>query len=140
MGQETKTVYLVDGTAYIHRAYHAVRNLSNSHGFPTNAIFGFSNMLLKLLADRDPHYLAVVFDSKGPTFRHKLYPDYKANRPPMPEDMAQQLPRIREVVSNLNLKTLEMPGYEADDIIGTLARIAGEQGFTSRPGYACGTP
>jgi len=130
MGQETKTVYLVDGTAYIHRAYHAVRNLSNSHGFPTNAIFGFSNMLLKLLADRDPHYLAVVFDSKGPTFRHKLYPDYKANRPPMPEDMAQQLPRIREVVSNLNLKTLEMPGYEADDIIGTLARIAGEQGFT----------
>lgn len=129
MGQETKTVYLVDGTAYIHRAYHAVRNLSNSHGFPTNAIFGFSNMLLKLLTDRDPHYLAVVFDSKGPTFRHKIYPEYKANRPPMPEDMAQQLPRIREVVSNLNLKALEMVGYEADDIIGTLARIAEEQGF-----------
>ena len=130
MGQETKTVYLVDGTAYIHRAYHAVRNLSNSQGFPTNAIFGFSNMLLKLMAERQPHYLAVVFDSKGPTFRHKIFPDYKANRPPMPEDMAQQLPMIREVVSNLNLKTLEMPGYEADDIIGTLARIAEEQGFT----------
>lgn len=130
MGQETKTVYLVDGTAYIHRAYHAVRNLSNSQGFPTNAIFGFSNMLLKLLADRKPHYLAVAFDSKGPTFRHKIYPEYKANRPPMPEDMAQQLPRIKEVVSNLNLKILEMPGYEADDIIGTLARIAEQQDFT----------
>ena len=73
MGQETKTVYLVDGTAYIHRAYHAVRNLSNSQGFPTNAIFGFSNMLLKLLAERKPLYLAVAFDSKGPTFRHKIY-------------------------------------------------------------------
>lgn len=129
-GQEGKTVYLVDGTAYIHRAYHAVRNLSNSHGFPTNAILGFSRMLLKLLADREPTYLAIAFDSKGPTFRHKIYSDYKANRPPMPDDMAQQLPRIREIVSNLDLKIFEMPGYEADDIIGTIARIAEEQGFT----------
>jgi DNA polymerase-1 len=130
MGQETETVYLVDGTAYIHRAYHAIRNLSNSQGFPTNAVFGFSNMLLKLLADRKPLYLAVVFDSKGPTFRHKIYSEYKANRPSMPEDMAQQLPLIREVVSGLNLITLELPGYEADDVIGTLARMAEEKGFT----------
>ncbi len=129
VGQEANTVYLVDGTAYIHRAYHAVRNLSTSHGFPTNAVFGFSNMLMKLLADRNPQYLAVVFDSKGPTFRHAIFPEYKANRPPMPEDMAQQLPKIREVVSGLTLTTLEMPGYEADDIIGTIARIAEEQGF-----------
>jgi len=129
MGREKETVYLVDGTAYIHRAYHAVRNLSNSQGFPTNAILGFSKMLLKLLADKKPLYLAIAFDSKGPTFRHEIYREYKANRPPMPEDMAQQIPLIREVVSSLNLKMLEIPGYEADDIIGTLARTAEERGF-----------
>ena len=130
MGQETETVYLVDGTAYIHRAYHAIRNLSNSKGFPTNAVFGFSNMLLKLLSDRKPHYLAVAFDARGATFRHEIYDEYKANRPSMPEEMAQQLPLIREVVSGLNLVTLEIPGYEADDVIGTLARMAEEKGFT----------
>jgi DNA polymerase-1 len=130
MGQETETVYLVDGTAYIHRAYHAIRNLSNSKGFPTNAVFGFSNMLLKLLSDRKPLYLAVAFDARGATFRHEIYDEYKANRPSMPEEMAQQLPLIREVVSGLNLVTLEIPGYEADDVIGTLARMAEEKGFT----------
>jgi DNA polymerase-1 len=130
MGQETETVYLVDGTAYIHRAYHAIRNLSNSQGFPTNAVFGFSNMLLKLLSDRKPLYLAVAFDAKGHTFRHEIYDEYKANRPSMPEEMAQQLPLIREVVSGLNLITLEIPGYEADDVIGTLARMAEEKDFT----------
>jgi len=119
----------VDGTAYIHRAYHAVRNLSNSHGFPTNAIFGFSNMLLKLLADKNPLYLSIVFDSKGPTFRHEIYEKYKANRPPMPDEMAHQIPFIKEIVTCFNLKMIEMPGYEADDIIGTMARMAEEQGY-----------
>jgi DNA polymerase I len=128
MGHEKETVYLVDGTAYIHRAYHAIRNLSNSHGFPTNAIFGFSNMLLKLLADKHPLYLAIVFDSKGPTFRHAIYKEYKANRPPMPDDMAHQIPFIKEIVTCFNLKMIEMPGYEADDIIGTIARMAEEKG------------
>jgi DNA polymerase I len=128
MGHEKETVYLVDGTAYIHRAYHAVRNLSNSHGFPTNAIFGFSNMLLKLLADKNPLYLAIVFDSKGPTFRHAIYEEYKANRPPMPDEMAQQIPFIKKIVICFNVKMIEMPGYEADDIIGTMARVAEEKG------------
>lgn len=128
MSEEKETVYLVDGTAYIHRAYHAVRNLSSSHGFPTNAVFGFSNMLLKLLADKNPLYLAIVFDAKGPTFRHKIYKEYKANRPPMPDEMAQQIPIVKKIVSCLNLMMIEMPWYEADDVIGTLARVAEEQG------------
>lgn len=129
MPQEKDTLYLVDGSAYIYRAYHAIRNLANSRGFPTNAVFGFTKMLLKLLADHGPAYLSVVFDARGPTFRHEIYDQYKANRPPMPEDMAMQVPVIKEVVRELGIPMLELPGYEADDIIGTLARIGEEKGF-----------
>ena len=85
MGQDRETVFLVDGTSYIHRAYHAIRNLSNSKGLPTNATFGFTKMILKLLDDTMPEYFAVILDAKGPNFRHKIYEEYKANRPPMPE-------------------------------------------------------
>ena len=129
MSQKKETVYLVDGTSYIHRAYHAIRSLANSKGFPTNASFGFTKMVLKLLADKTPEYLAIVFDARGPTFRHKIYPDYKANRPPMPDDMAAQIPVIKSIVKNLNIKMIEKQGYEADDIIGTLARVCGEKGW-----------
>ena len=114
MEKETETIYLLDGSSYIHRAYHAIRNLQNANGFPTNAIFGFTQMLLKLLSDKNPERLAVVFDAKGPTFRHEIYEDYKANRPPMPEDMAVQLPFIRKVVKNLGIAMLQESGYEAD--------------------------
>jgi DNA polymerase-1 len=124
-----KTVYLVDGSSYIHRAYHAIKHLSNSQGFPTNAIFGFTNMLLKLCSDLTPQYLAVVLDAPGPTFRHRIYKAYKANRPPMAEDLKIQLPVIRRVLQALNLKVFEREGFEADDIIGTLARICEAQGF-----------
>ena len=82
MVQELDTIYLVDGSSYIYRAYHAIRHLSNSKGFPTNAIFGFTKMILKLLNDKSPNYMAVAFDAKGPTFRHELYDRYKATRPP----------------------------------------------------------
>jgi len=129
MKRASKTVYLVDGNSYIHRAYHAIRGLSNSKGLPTNAIFGFTKMLIKLLDDKSPDYVAVVFDAKGPTFRHEIFKDYKATRPPMPEDMAVQIPYIREVVAGLNVKFLEKEGYEADDIIGTIARLAKNQGL-----------
>jgi len=129
MEKETETIYLLDGSSYIHRAYHAIRNLQNAKGFPTNAIFGFTQMLLKLLSDKSPERMAVVFDAKGPTFRHDLYEDYKANRPPMPEDMAVQLPFIRKVVENLGIAMLQESGYEADDIIGTLARVGESKGF-----------
>ncbi len=124
-----KTIYLIDGTAYIHRAYHAIRGLTNSKGLPTNAIFGFTRMLIKLMEDRSPEYIGMFFDAKGPTFRHDIYQEYKANRPSMPEDMAVQIPYIKEVTAAFNLPIIEMQGYEADDLIGTLARKAETEGF-----------
>ncbi len=129
MPQKKEIVYLIDGSSYIYRAYHAIRNLANSKGLPTNASLGFTKMVLKLLADKGPEYLAIVFDAKGPTFRHEIYKDYKANRPPMPDDMAVQIPAIKSIVEKLNIRMLEMKGYEADDIIGTLARVFEEQGL-----------
>ncbi|MGD8948692.1 MAG: DNA polymerase I, partial [Desulfobacterales bacterium] len=130
MSTNKKTIYLIDGTAYIHRAYHAIRGLSNSKGFPTNAVFGFTRMLLKLMEDRAPQYAGMFFDAKGPTFRHDMYKEYKANRPPMPEDMAVQIPYIKEVTAAFHLPIIEKQGYEADDLIGTMARIAEANGYT----------
>jgi DNA polymerase I len=125
-----KTIYLVDGSSYIYRAYHAIRGLSNSQGLPTNAIFGFTRMLIKLLEDRKPIYLIMLFDYKGPTFRHKIYEKYKANRLAMPDDLCIQIPYIKEVTQGLNLPSLELEGYEADDLIGTLATKAEKAGFS----------
>jgi len=129
MAEKTKVIYLIDGSSYIHRAYHAIKNLSNSKGLPTNAILGFTKMLLKLLDDKSPEYIAIAFDLKGPTFRHKMFKDYKSRRPPMPEDMAVQIPYIKDVVAGLNIKILEKEGYEADDLIGTVAALSEKQGF-----------
>ncbi|MFC1891042.1 DNA polymerase I [Thermodesulfobacteriota bacterium] len=129
MVQERETVYLVDGSSYIYRAYHAIRNLSNSKGFPTNAVLGFTKMILKLYEEKQPRYLAIALDMKAPTFRHKLYKHYKATRPPMPDDLVAQLPYIKAVVRALNIKLIEMEGYEADDIMGTLARKGEEKDF-----------
>jgi len=126
---EENTLYLIDGSAYMYRAYHAVRGLANSAGMPTNAVFGFTRMLIKLINDRAPAYAAMCFDAKGPTFRHDLYADYKANRPPMPEDMAIQIPYIKEVTRAFQIPVFEQQGVEADDIIGTLARLAEAAGF-----------
>ena len=130
MERKDKTLFLIDGSAYIHRAYHAIRGLSNSKGLPTNAVFGFSRMLVKLMEEQTPEYAAMVFDAKGPTFRHKIYKEYKANRPPMPEDMSVQIPYIKDITAGFNFPVIEMTGYEADDLIGTLAYIAEEAGFS----------
>ncbi|KPJ74860.1 MAG: DNA polymerase I [Deltaproteobacteria bacterium SG8_13] len=127
--QPKKKLYLIDGTAYVYRAFHAIRSLSNSRGMPTNAVFGFTRMLIKLMQDRQPEYAVMLFDAKGPTFRHERFPQYKANRPPMPEDLVAQLPIIKEVTQGFNFPVLEMPGFEADDLIGTLARHAAAAGF-----------
>jgi len=124
-----RTIYLIDGSAFIHRAYHAIRGLSNSKGLPTNAVFGFTRMLLKLMEARRPDFVALFFDAKGPTFRHHLFEGYKANRPPMPEDLIRQIPYIKAIVDGFNIPSIEIPGYEADDLIGTLARSAQEAGF-----------
>jgi DNA polymerase-1 len=120
---------LIDISSYIYRAYHAIRGLTNSKGFPTNAAFGVTNMLLKVLRERQPQYLALAFDARGPTFRHKEYAAYKAHRPPMPEELVMQLPYIQQIIKGLNLPALVLEGYEADDLICTLVHQAKEQGF-----------
>ncbi|MBF0108615.1 MAG: DNA polymerase I [Magnetococcales bacterium] len=115
-------LFLIDGNGYIHRAFHGIRNLARRDGFPTNAIFGFHQMLAKVLEDHRPDYLAVAFDAKGPTFRHELSPSYKANRHSMPEDLACQIEPIHEMVAACNIPSFTLPGFEADDLLGTLAR------------------
>jgi DNA polymerase-1 len=129
MSDKVQRLYLVDGSSYIYRAYFAIRHLSNSKGEATNAIYGFTTMLLTLLRQEQPDHVAVIFDSKGPTFRKELYPDYKANRSAMPEDLVPQIPVIKEVVQALRMPALELPGFEADDIIATLARRFAAQGL-----------
>lgn len=124
----TETVYLIDGSAYIYRAYHAIAPLTNSEGMPTHAVFGFLNILKKMLKDKSPKYLAVAFDMRGPVFRHEMYADYKANRPPMPDDLAVQIPYIKELVQAMNIPCFEMQGIEADDLIASSAKILEEQG------------
>ena len=119
-GPPKKTLFLIDGSSYIYRAYHAVRDLSTKEGFPTNAIYGFTNMLLKVLREQEPDYVAMVLDSPGPTHRHEIFPDYKANRPPIPDDLRVQIPRIEDLSKAFNIATLRLDGYEADDIIATL--------------------
>jgi DNA polymerase-1 len=126
---EPNTIYLIDGSAFLYRAFHAIRSLATSKGHPTNATFGFTRILLKLLKDKQPGYAGVFFDVKGPTFRHKMFDEYKANRPPMPEELAIQIPDIKAIIKALNIPIIEKTGYEADDLVGTYARIAQAQGF-----------
>ncbi len=122
-------LYLIDGSSYIYRAYYAIRHLSSPAGAPTNALYGFTQMLLKVLKDKRPDHVAVVFDAGRVTFRTGIYPDYKANRAAMPDDLVPQIDPIKETVRAFNIPALELPGYEADDIIGTIARRAEADGY-----------
>ena len=122
-------VYLMDASAFIHRAFHAIRNLTTRGGRPTGAIYGFAGTLLKLLRDQAPPALAVVFDSPEHGRRHETYPDYKANRGPLDEDLKSQFPDIRRLVEALGLFSLERPGFEADDLIAAAARAFTAQGL-----------
>lgn len=115
---------LVDGSSYLFRAYHAMPGFSNSRGEPTGTVYGVINMMRRLLKDYDPEYLAVVFDAKGKTFRNDMYKEYKANRPPMPDDLRQQIEPIHEVIKAMGLPLICVPGVEADDVIGTLSEQA----------------
>ena len=128
-GLDADAVFLIDGGGYIYRAYHAIRSLRNARGLPTNAVFGFTRMLLKLIEDRRPRFMAIFFDAAGPTFRHDLYPAYKANRPPMPEDLSVQIPYIKKITRAFNLPCHEQSGFEADDLIGTAVRQALASGY-----------
>lgn len=125
---DDKTIYLIDGSGYIFRAFFAIRSLRSKSGVPTNAVFGFANMLIKLLKEHQPHYLAIAFDRKEPTFRHQLYDGYKAHRPQPPEDLVPQFALIHRLVEAFNIRLLSQPGYEADDLIGTLAMRAKREG------------
>ncbi|MBI3857766.1 MAG: DNA polymerase I [Planctomycetes bacterium] len=122
-------LFLIDGSSYFYRAFFAVRGLVNSKGMPTNAAFGFTTMLTKILKSKDPEAIAVVFDAPGKTFRDDLYKEYKATREAMPEDLVRQLPHVKSIPPAMNIVTLEVPGVEADDVIGTLARRGLAEGF-----------
>lgn len=124
-----KRIYLVDGTANLFRAFHAIRSLSSPSGRPTNATFGFTQMLRKLLHEETPGHLAVAFDRPEPTHRHELFPDYKANRQAPPEDLILQIEDVKRVCRVLGVPTVELPGWEADDLIGTLSKRAVADGF-----------
>ncbi len=128
-GQQ-KPLILVDGSSYLYRAFYALPPLSNSRGEPTGAVYGVANMLKKLLADYAPEQVAVVFDARGRTFRDELFAEYKANRPPMPDDMAAQIEPLHALVEAMGFPLLQIAGVEADDVIGTLAR---ETAGTGRP-------
>ncbi|GFE57640.1 DNA polymerase I [Geobacter sp. AOG1] len=128
---EQPTLYLIDGSSYIYRAYYAIRHLSSPSGFPTNALYGFTQMLLKVLKDRKPEHVAVVFDVGRVTFRTEIYPEYKANRSAMPDDLVPQIAPIKEMVRAFNIPALELAGFEADDIIGTIARHCEREGLAT---------
>ena len=117
-----KKLILIDGHALVHRAFHALPPTLSSNGVMTNAVYGFITMFEKLLKELDPDGVAVTFDLKGPTFRHEAYEDYKIQRLPMPEDLVSQMPIIKKVVRALNIPIYEKDGYEADDVMATLAK------------------
>lgn len=127
-----KKLFLLDAYALAYRAYYAFIKSPriNSKGVNTSAVFGFTNTLLEVLQKENPSHIGVVFDPHGPTFRHEMYAEYKANREAMPEDMRQSIPLIKEVISALRIPVVQVQGFEADDIIGTLAHKASAQGFT----------
>lgn len=120
---------LVDGHALFHRAFHAMPALTTSKGELVNAVYGFSMMLLRVIDDVGPEYIVVTFDTQAPTFRHQEFTQYKANRGPAPEGLHEQLPRVKEVVEALNIPIFQLPGFEADDLIGTLAKQATQNGI-----------
>ena len=120
---------VIDGNSIVNRAFYGVsQTLTTREGLPTNAIFGFLNILLKLLDEEQPEGLAVAFDLRAPTFRHKAFADYKAQRKGMPEELAVQMPVLKEVLDAMNIRRCELEGWEADDLLGTMARINAAQG------------
>ena len=122
------TCYLIDGSSYLYRAFHALPPLTTSRGVPSNAVLGFAGMLLKIVRERRPDYLGVAFDGPRPTVRHHAFAEYKAQRPPMPEPLALQVPLVHRVVEALRVPLLMVEGEEADDILATLAAAARDGG------------
>ena len=126
---ERKKLYLIDVSGYYYRAFFALPPMSTSEGQPTNAIYGFTTMLQKLLKEQKPDYLAAVLDCPEPTFRHEVYPDYKAHRPKMPDELSAQISHMKDVITAFSIESVSKPGFEADDVIGTMARQAEAAGL-----------
>ncbi|OGD24445.1 MAG: DNA polymerase I, partial [Candidatus Aminicenantes bacterium RBG_13_59_9] len=122
-----KKLFLIDGNSLLYRSYYAIQRLSTSQGFPTNAIYGFISTLRKLIEQEKPHYLGIVFDTGRPTIRHQMFKAYKAHRKPMPEDLIPQVPVLKKVIRAMNIPLFEYENYEADDVLGSLARKASER-------------
>ena len=133
MEKSKKKLFIIDGYAILYRAHFAlIRNpLITSYGFHTSALFGFSNHLLKIIKEERPDFLVCAFDSKEKTFRHKIYSDYKANRPEMPDELQKQLPHLWELLDAMNIPVLKKPGFEADDIIGTITESVSKEEIES---------
>jgi len=125
----SKKIVLIDGHSILHRAFYGVPELTNSEGLHTNAIFGFLNIMFKILEEERPEYLTVAFDVHAPTFRHAIFSDYKGTRKPMPEELREQVPVIKEVLKSMEICIIEKAGYEADDILGSIAVIAQDKGY-----------
>ena len=129
MMKKEKKLVLIDGNALLYRAFYALPPLTNSKGTPTGAVYGFTRMLMKLLQERQPQYIACAFDKGKKTFRHRKFEDYKANRPSMPEELVMQIPLVKEVLEAFRIPIFEDEEYEADDLLGTLAKKGEEKGL-----------
>ena len=125
----SKKLLLIDGHSILNRAFYGIPDLSNSEGLHTNAIYGFLNIMFKIMEEEKADYLTVAFDVSAPTFRHEMYEEYKGTRKPMPEELRQQIPVMKEVLKAMNIRIIERPGFEADDILGTLAKKAESKGY-----------
>ena len=125
----SEKIVLIDGHSILNRAFYGVPDLTNSEGLHTNAVYGFLNIMFKILDEEKAEYLAVAFDLKAPTFRHKMYAQYKGTRKPMPEELHQQVPLMKEVLSAMGIPLLMLEGYEADDLLGTVARRMEQEGL-----------
>ena len=128
MAAENKIV-LIDGHSILNRAYYGIPVLTNSQGLHTNAVYGFLNIMFKVLDEEQAGYLAVAFDLKAPTFRHKMYEAYKGTRKPMPQELQEQVPVMKEMLRAMEVPIMELEGFEADDILGTVARQMQKDGM-----------
>ena len=129
MNTPVKKIFLIDGSSYLYRAFHAMPPLTTSSGLPTGAVKGVTNMLRNLRKENPDAYYLSIFDAKGKNFRHDLYKDYKANRPPMPEELREQLSPLKEICNAMGMPVIEIPNVEADDVIATLAEMGARQGM-----------
>ena len=125
----SEKIVLIDGHSIINRAFYGVPDLTNKDGLHTNGIFGFVNILFKILEEEKPDYLTVAFDVKHPTFRHEMFAEYKGTRKGMPKELHEQVPVLKDLLSAMGIKIMELPGYEADDLLGTVAKRSEEKGM-----------